>query len=97
MKNQPSILSRSEILAQQLYFTNRETEAQKKQDVPFSNRQLTNEINGSDGVFVILSQSLGKHKNKFWVQNLHTYFCTYMHTILRTRVHVHTHTHKHLG
>ena len=32
-----SILSRSEILAQQLYFTNRETEAQKKQDMPFSN------------------------------------------------------------
>ena len=32
-----SILSRSEILAQQLYFTNRETEAQKKQDMLFSN------------------------------------------------------------
>ena len=86
------MLPRREILAQQLYYTNRETEAQKKQDVPFSNWQLINEINGSNGIFVILSWSLGKHKNKLWAQNLHTYFYTNMHTILCTHVHVHTYT-----
>ena len=34
-------------------------------------------MNGSKGIFVMLSQSLGKHKNKLWVQNLYTYFCTW--------------------
>ena len=44
--------------------------------------ESTDELDGSNRIFVIESQSLGKHKNKLWAPNLHTYIHTHRHTRL---------------